>query len=175
VNRNDIQEFERYWVDTANAVEYRLNTLKTEKGYVLDSDVKRIHVEEAINKRWFSKNIIHGSKVWLSDFTSRNPSEGEIIANRIKNFRPDAGIHVKKCGIDALETGGFAVVGGTVLKKLLKVRNPLAIAAIILGGSTVFAGKGVKKAVTQNNNVISDIKKQMRAAREEINAVIEAV
>lgn len=144
--------FSGYWEECLNGVIYAVTCEKAPLGLLSSSTVAKLVEREVWERRFGSSRVQHGAFLWLRTLEEENPQLGGAVRQRIRDFRPRAGL--------TPGTGWPAAVGvGSLALAVLSLRRwPVwvtGIAAVIAalglgaGGWMLLRSSGVKKSLVE--------------------------
>ena len=142
---SDFERFENYWQETIDAIYYRM---RNTDGIMLTREAAGKLWREEINKRFFSRDIIHGATTFLDDLKQRCPELGAKVESALLDV-PELG-----SGKEDFIKSGATVAAGAVglLSSVANIGIPKTIRVVEAFAGVGFAMVGVAKTAKQVNN-----------------------
>ena len=125
--------FSGYWEECLNGVIYAVACKKAPLGLLSAAAVAEIVDREVWERRFGCSRVQHGAFLWLRSLEEENPQLGGDVRQRIRDFRPKAGL--------TPGAGWPAAVGAVSLA--------LAVLSLGAGGWTLLRSSDVRGALTE--------------------------
>ena len=84
--------FSGYWEECLNGVIYAVTCEKAPLGLLSSAAVAEIVDQEVWERRFGCSRVQHGAFLWLRSLEEEDPQLGGAVRQRIRDFRPKAGL-----------------------------------------------------------------------------------
>ena len=156
--------FSRYWEECLNGVIYAVTCEKGPLGLLSAAAVEKLVVREVWEQRFGSSRVQHGAFRWLQALEQEDPRLGGIVRQRLRSFRPRAGLTPGAWWPAAAGAAALAVAVLSIRRWPVWVTGIAAGAAVLClgaGGWLLRRGSDVRgpltEAFAQEKQVILDL------------------
>ena len=144
--------FSSYWEECLNGVIYAVTCEKAPLGLLSNSAVAKLVEREVWERRFGSGRIQHGAFLWLRALEEEDPQLGGAVRQRIRDFRPKAGLTPGVGWPAAVGAASLALAVLSFRRWPVWVTGIAAVTAVLglgAGGWTLLRSSDVRGALTE--------------------------